>query len=463
MSTDEEGASGGERPSPYDPQALEKRLEKARAAREKVLREREAAAAAPAPLAALTRRLRAPDDVGRWRAIAFVSMGIAVLCIGISIGVTIGALGRTPPAVVSQADAADLAADPDARMPASPAAPRPRLASAQPDVVPPPETDASAPEAWADVPVLVAPVTGPATPREQGTAGIEGTLAPSGAAVPSFDVAAIAMPGPAPDAPGGAAGDAQLAYGTAAGATPASAASAVPQDGPDPVAAARAMPYGAPGDGSDVAVTRTAAGDGLTLVSPDEGAALRPPSRTDLERMAVAIAEAKADAAAGRAVPDVAPATPFDQVASSQDAAPSDGPPVEIVIHAPPSVGAEARGTVMDVLREAGYRPDAPATVNLSIRETQLRYFHASDRPAAEAAAALLGARLRDFTDYRPSPKAGLVEVWISGEGPRTRSRTHRSTRARSSAQGAGTQRDPMRGLMRQLGRILRGEAGRSR
>ena len=57
--------------------------------------------------------------------------------------------------------------------------------------------------------------------------------------------------------------------------------------------------------------------------------------------------------------------------------------------------------------------------------QTNLRFFHDADAPAAADVAALLAAPLagaaptvRDFTHFVPAPAAGAIELWIAGEPP---------------------------------------------
>lgn len=66
----------------------------------------------------------------------------------------------------------------------------------------------------------------------------------------------------------------------------------------------------------------------------------------------------------------------------------------------------------------AGYGPlpeirQVPATPDAPV----VRYFHASDRPAAESLLRRLGGNwsLQDFTTFAPKPRAGTLEVWLPG------------------------------------------------
>ena len=93
----------------------------------------------------------------------------------------------------------------------------------------------------------------------------------------------------------------------------------------------------------------------------------------------------------------------------------SGGPRIEVAIYAPRGVGAAARDAMAGGLRAEVARVGVPATVEHDIAETHLRFYHAADAAAAGSLARLLGVPSRDFTAYRPSPRAGRVEVWMAG------------------------------------------------
>ncbi|WP_299813620.1 hypothetical protein [uncultured Jannaschia sp.] len=97
---------------------------------------------------------------------------------------------------------------------------------------------------------------------------------------------------------------------------------------------------------------------------------------------------------------------------------------LRLVVHAPPSVGTEGRNAVSDALQSADLPVADPITVNLTISETHLRFYHEEDRAAAQAIAGLLDIRARDFTSYRPTPQDRIVEIWMEGRGTRGGRRT---------------------------------------
>lgn len=88
-----------------------------------------------------------------------------------------------------------------------------------------------------------------------------------------------------------------------------------------------------------------------------------------------------------------------------------------LVVHAPQSVSDEAFQEVLDQLTEAGYPIADSSRVPFTIKQDNIRYFHAADADLAGAIAEDLGARLRDFTSFSPAPPTGTIEIWLSGRG----------------------------------------------
>jgi hypothetical protein len=152
------------------------------------------------------------------------------------------------------------------------------------------------------------------------------------------------------------------------------------------------------------------------------------PDLPDLAALAVPAPESAAlDAlrAPPPALAEPAPAAPeTDAAPGAPEAVPApDAPPgpQRLVLHYPSSAG-EAAGGAADRITGLGLGAPTLTPVGFSISQTNVRFYHAADRESAtRIAAALEGAgagpvQARDFTDFRPSPPAGLVEVWLSGE-----------------------------------------------
>ena len=143
--------------------------------------------------------------------------------------------------------------------------------------------------------------------------------------------------------------------------------------------------------------------------------AVRPPSAIGSEEAAVlpvAVVAPVLRPAIGLSTGGSPDAPPFDE----------GGPPwsgreasLIFALHAPPSVDADTRASLTEALRLNGWPVDDPVTVGFTISETHLRYYHAADLEQAADVADRLDLPLRDFTAYRPSPRTGLVEIWMSG------------------------------------------------
>ena len=85
---------------------------------------------------------------------------------------------------------------------------------------------------------------------------------------------------------------------------------------------------------------------------------------------------------------------------------------------------ASAAGTANEIaaaLRAAGAVTANVVPVGFSVSATNVRFYHPEDRAAAEAVAAVAAnggpAEIRDFTNFRPQPLPGVVEVWLRGAG----------------------------------------------
>lgn len=66
-------------------------------------------------------------------------------------------------------------------------------------------------------------------------------------------------------------------------------------------------------------------------------------------------------------------------------------------------------------LDEAGFTVTETAETGVTIRETNVRYYHLADAEAAQALAVQLDVTARDFTGFSPAPPQGMIEVWVKG------------------------------------------------
>jgi hypothetical protein len=91
-----------------------------------------------------------------------------------------------------------------------------------------------------------------------------------------------------------------------------------------------------------------------------------------------------------------------------------------LIVHAPATLTEAEIATAADAFEAAGFGAITPKTVDVNIRETNVRYYSAEDQGIAARLAGVLGARLRDFTGFSPKPPEGTVEVWLAGRGSAT-------------------------------------------
>lgn len=86
-----------------------------------------------------------------------------------------------------------------------------------------------------------------------------------------------------------------------------------------------------------------------------------------------------------------------------------------VTVFYPSGAGAEAVAALAAI---AGLASSGAAStaVGHNIGRTNVRYYHDADLQAARAVAGALSAESRDFTDFRPRPEPGTIEVWLAGE-----------------------------------------------
>lgn len=147
--------------------------------------------------------------------------------------------------------------------------------------------------------------------------------------------------------------------------------------------------------------------------------------------------------------PDDAGAPSIAAVETGSDAQPvlSRMQAVPVVFHVPTRTPPDIVSALRDAAVGAGFELGEARRQGVTIRQSNVRFFHPADRPAAARLAAAAGAELRDFTNYRPSPPEGTIEFWAEGSAPEV-------TRQRGMADGV------IDGLRRDLDGMRRGLAG---
>lgn len=117
---------------------------------------------------------------------------------------------------------------------------------------------------------------------------------------------------------------------------------------------------------------------------------------------------------------EVAAADELGATAEPEPPAPAPPRADAVLVHmlVPADGAGQSAVALSDAVAALGYTRRDPAPVNVTIRQTQVRYYHPEDAGAAELVAGAVGGPARDFTDFRPSPPDGTIEVWIEGEAP---------------------------------------------
>ncbi len=119
----------------------------------------------------------------------------------------------------------------------------------------------------------------------------------------------------------------------------------------------------------------------------------------------------------------------------------------QVFVHFPPNAAADAEAAVA-ALRAAGMENVVARPVTISISQSNVRFFHRADAPAARAVADALGdesvdttPEVRDFTHFRPRPEEGRLELWLSGNAPVSTQRAAGNGSARGRSDAASSQR----------------------
>jgi hypothetical protein len=89
----------------------------------------------------------------------------------------------------------------------------------------------------------------------------------------------------------------------------------------------------------------------------------------------------------------------------------------QIVMHLSPGLSQAARDQAQSTLRSAGFDLTSSSVAGHSVAASQVLFFHQEDAPSAARVAEAIGARVRDFSAFRPAPEQGRLEVWLAQEG----------------------------------------------
>jgi len=112
-----------------------------------------------------------------------------------------------------------------------------------------------------------------------------------------------------------------------------------------------------------------------------------------------------------------------------------------LVVHAPAGLADRDVDLIVSAFRDAGFDIGPPKKVGFNISKTNVRFFHSADGDGARhsadgdgarALAEIVGGVARDFTDFRPQPPVGTVEVWLAGRSGGTTRRPSASGGARA-------------------------------
>jgi hypothetical protein len=97
-------------------------------------------------------------------------------------------------------------------------------------------------------------------------------------------------------------------------------------------------------------------------------------------------------------------------------APPADFSDLSIFVFVPPSRPGNTTEATVAALRDTGLPVGTPRNSGFTIRQSHVRYYHSRDAEFATILADAVGGPARDFTDFRPAPPAGTLEIWLSGQ-----------------------------------------------
>ncbi len=86
----------------------------------------------------------------------------------------------------------------------------------------------------------------------------------------------------------------------------------------------------------------------------------------------------------------------------------------KLVLHLSVDVAQSTLDDLQTIAQEAGFEVVVDRAATISVRQSQVFFFHREDAPDATRIADAIGARVRDFSAYRPAPDQGWLEVWLA-------------------------------------------------
>jgi hypothetical protein len=128
----------------------------------------------------------------------------------------------------------------------------------------------------------------------------------------------------------------------------------------------------------------------------------------------------------------LAPPAPLERPAEGAQgpnaAAGFDGVFVRVAV--PGTVPDPEVEALVGVLQDVGLGDGRFTRVNFTVTETHVRYYLPADAEAAATLGEIIGADVRDHTNFRPSPPDGTLEIYIAGDSAAPPPRAAASQRA---------------------------------
>jgi hypothetical protein len=89
----------------------------------------------------------------------------------------------------------------------------------------------------------------------------------------------------------------------------------------------------------------------------------------------------------------------------------------QVALHLSPGLSQAAIERARLALTNAGVDLESSGPAVFGVLQSQVLYFHQEDATDAALIAEAIGATVRDFSEYTPTPERGWLEVWLAEEG----------------------------------------------